>query len=343
MKKILLVNRGTCNNLGDQAINASFTKFLKDEIGFNVIFEDYTSKSQDVNLINVGKEVSTLKRFLKNILPLNFIWFFRNYKRIKKCIDKNSPELIVVGGGQLLLHGRFSIAAFTWVYLAKKFNKKIVFSNIGYGGKYSWSESKLISWAINNVDGINFRDSHSSNIIEKLFNRKTVVSGDIVFTDNPLVSCSEKKTLIALGITSQSVYDMYNSKVERNEYYNVWIDLLIKNDISISDVVLTYTTQEDSVECELFKDYVNKVYQIDLDILQNQTLDEYKLNLESISLVITGRMHGLILALNSGCNIITFPISNKLKSFDEIIRSEDLVEFREQTKQETKKFINNYL
>ncbi|HHY0381856.1 TPA: polysaccharide pyruvyl transferase family protein [Vibrio parahaemolyticus] len=342
MKKVLLVNRGTCNNLGDQAINVAFEKFLNNEIGCDVVCEDYTSKSQNVNTINAGQDVSPLKGFLKKILPLNLIWFFRNYNRIKKCIDKNLPDLIVVGGGQLLLHGRFSIAAFTWVYLAKKLNKKIVFSNVGYGGSYSWLEDKLISWAVNNADGINVRDNRSSKMIDDLYSVKSVVSGDVVFTEKVLTFCPEKQTLTALGVTAHSVYNMYNSKLERDEYYNLWLEFLRKNNISISNVVLTYTTQEDSVECELFKEYIKRVHNVDLDILYNKTLDDYKSNLESVSLVVSGRMHGLILAINSGCRVITFPISNKLMSFDDIINSEDLVEFRERTKKETRKFINSH-
>ncbi|OOX27414.1 hypothetical protein BJL83_23065 [Vibrio parahaemolyticus] len=342
MKKVLLVNRGNCNNLGDQAINVAFEKFLNNEIGCDVVCEDYTSKSQNVNTINAGQDVSPLKGFLKKILPLNLIWFFRNYNRIKKCIDKNLPDLIVVGGGQLLLHGRFSIAAFTWVYLAKKLNKKIVFSNVGYGGSYSWLEDKLISWAVNNADGINVRDNRSSKMIDDLYSVKSVVSGDVVFTEKVLTFCPEKQTLIALGVTAHSVYNMYNSKLERDEYYNLWLEFLRKNNISISNVVLTYTTQEDSVECELFKEYIKRVHNVDLDILYNKTLDDYKSNLESVSLVVSGRMHGLILAINSGCRVIAFPISNKLKSFDDIINSEDLVEFRERTKKETRKFINSH-
>ncbi|WP_171371312.1 polysaccharide pyruvyl transferase family protein [Vibrio owensii] len=343
MKKVLLVNRGTCNNLGDQAINVAFEKFLNNEVGCDVVCEDYTSKSQNVNKINVGQDVSPLKGFLKKILPLNLIWLVRNYNRIKKCIDKNLPDLIVVGGGQLLLHGRFSVAAFTWVYLAKKLNKKIVFSNVGYGGNYSWLEGKLIGWAVSHVDGINFRDNNSSLMIDDLYGVKSTVSGDVVFTENALTSNLEKQTLIALGITAQSVYNMYNPKLERDEYYNLWLGFLEKNDISISNVVLSYTTQEDSVECNLFKEYMKKEYGLELDILHNQTLDDYKLNLESIKLVVSGRMHGLILAINSGCSVITFPISNKLKSFEDIVQSKDLVHFREITKQETKKFICSYL
>lgn len=343
MKKVLLVNRGTCNNLGDQAINVTFEKLLKNEIGCDVFCEDYTSKYQNVNTINAGQEVSPLKGFLKKILPLNLIWFVRNYNRIKKCIDRNLPDLIVVGGGQLLLHGRFSVAAFTWVSLAKKLNKKIVFSNVGYGGSYSWLEGKLISWAVKNADGINFRDNSSSKMIDELYNVSSVVSGDVVFTEKALTFCPEKQTLIALGITARSVYNMYNATLEQDEYYNLWLNFLKKNDISISNVVLTYTTQEDSVECELFKEHIKREHDVELDILYNKSLDDYKNNLESVSLVISGRMHGLILAINSGCRVITFPISNKLKSFDEIINSEDLFEFRERTKKETIKFINSYL
>ncbi|TOP98620.1 hypothetical protein CGH03_24330, partial [Vibrio parahaemolyticus] len=70
-----------------------------------------------------------------------------------------------------------------------------------------------------------------------------------------------------------------------DEYYNLWLEFLRKNNISISNVVLTYTTQEDSVECELFKEYIKRVHNVDLDILYNKTLDDYKSNLESVSLV----------------------------------------------------------
>lgn len=343
MKKVLLVNRGTCNNLGDQAINVAFKKFLNNEIGCDVVCEDYTSKSQNVNTIHADQEASPLKGLLKKTLPLNLIWFVRNYNRIKKCIDRNLPDLIIVGGGQLLLHGRFSVAAFTWVYLAKKLNKKIVFSNVGYGGSYSWLEDKLISWAVNNVDGINFRDDSSSKVIDELYNVKSVVSGDVVFTEKALTFCPKKQTLIALGITARSVYNMYNPPVEESEYYTIWLGLLEENNVNINDIVLTYTTQEDSVECSRFKAYIKERYNIKVSILDNSTLEDYKRNLESVRLVISGRMHGLIIAINSGSETITFPISNKLKTFDDILKYNNLENYRQHTSQETKRFIKNYM
>jgi exopolysaccharide biosynthesis predicted pyruvyltransferase EpsI len=42
MKKVLLVNRGRCSNIGDQAINQVFRRFLEKSFSVRVIESDYT-------------------------------------------------------------------------------------------------------------------------------------------------------------------------------------------------------------------------------------------------------------------------------------------------------------
>ncbi|AXQ99040.1 polysaccharide pyruvyl transferase family protein [Pseudoalteromonas piscicida] len=157
---VLLVNRGLCNNLGDQAINNSFKAFLESNFSSEVFFADYTSTSKLVEPINC-KEHRPERAIFKKILPLNMIWFFRNFYRVFTAINKVNPNLVVIGGGQLLLSNRFSIAAFTWVFFAKLLGVRVVFSNVGAGRSFSYFNKYLVKYALKRSDGINLRDPRS--------------------------------------------------------------------------------------------------------------------------------------------------------------------------------------
>lgn len=345
MYRFLLVNRGTCNNLGDQAINSEFIKFLKDNFSCQIYTSDYTSNLRNASKIiekqHAGKIYDVIRSAIKKLLPLNVIWFIRNYLRISSSIGSIKPDLVIIGGGQLLLPGRFSVASFLWVYLAKKHNKKVVFSNVGFGGSFSKLEYKLIKWALKNTDGINVRDKESANSIRKIFHIEVNVSADIVFTGyNPVAS---HKKHCAVAITALSVYNLYNRQVSRDAYYDMWVKFITDKNVALNEIILSYTTQEDYQESLMFHEYAKKNYGYDISLMVNNDLSSYLENMKSTKMLFSGRMHGLLLALNSGADIHVFPISKKLISFSSIVSGNDIKDLKMFTAQQTKRFLSSYI
>ena len=351
MKTVFLVNRSKCSNLGDQAINESFKRFIKSHFDVKIFEYDYTSKEKSAKPLRLeySKNVQTVKLALKKVLPLDLIWAIRNILRIYKSLRNLKPDLVIIGGGQLLLPGRFSVAAFLWVYLAKKLNIKVIFSNIGIGDQFQWRYLKLISYAIRNCDGLNVRDEKSAVYIKKFVPDcvDVTVSADIVFTDayetNYSSSREPKNSLLLLGVTDLSVYNEYNRPVSRQEYHDIWISFVENLNFRLCDALLIYTTSEDYSESLKFRDYVKHKMGISIDVAEYDRLEEFKHLLRQGAIVVSGRMHALILALNCGCLIHVFPISQKLITFIAQTKKSGHSHHIQNSYEKTKRFLSMYL
>lgn len=317
----ILVNKGFSDNLGDQAINNVAKNTLK-EYGFSDVYShDYTSLDRGVKKINTSEiNKSKLKGLIKYILPLKIIWLIKNYSRLANALNNNS-EYVFIGGGQLILSNTyFPIAAYLWTYLANKYNKEVVFLSVGVGSKYKILDKYLLGKALNKASSISVRDERSRITLKNIFNVDSTLTGDIVFCEESKgTSGVEKENDVLLGIPGLYVYNEYNSKLRQVEYFEFWTDFLENHDISFNLITLFYTTTEDYFESLAFQSYVAERYDVILPILSCSTLAELELSMKKYHRVVSGRMHGLILGLNNDCSIISFPISNKLKSFQQSI------------------------
>lgn len=343
----MLVNRGCCNNLGDQAINETFTLFLKRNYEVNVHDIDYTSRSTEPDELKKSKTFKAgIKEFIKPLLPLNFIWFVLNFSRINKCFVTLKPDLVVIGGGQLLLPGRFSIASFLWVFLARFHDTKIVFSNVGIGGRFGFIEKMFITYAIKNCDGVNARDKCSLDRISQLSkgSTKVILSDDIVFSSSvPRIQKEVPADRVLLSIPSLDVYNTYNKEVSRSKYYKVWVDFLSEHSIDLDYCALIYTTSEDYFETIQFYRYILKKFNKRLMVEDYDDLNGFELTLNNAGVVVSGRMHALILAYNRGCKIITFPISNKLITFSNQMSHKVTDDSVVSVEAKTRKFLDPFL
>ncbi len=356
MKKVLLVNRKTCSNIGDQAISLQFENFIKENFDVQVKSVDYTSTLSKPDVLNV--ELSGYKRqgkkMIKKLLPLNFIWVLRNLSRIIGEVRSFRPSLIIIGGGQLLLPNRFLVAAITWVLISKFHGVPIVFSNIGLGGNWSVIKDKILNLVVRNCDGVNLRDIESYKNLYKMTNEKSklILSSDIVFTgyssisnnDDVKTKNTEKgKSRTLLGVIDMEVYNQYNNKITRHEYYMLWLDFLKSSNVNIQDCTLFYTTKEDYLESKMFSSFCSQHFGIHIDLLDYATLDEYIEILDDYDLVVSGRMHALILALNKNMDVHVFPVSQKLTVFKEQIANNSILELSRTATIKTREFLNDFV
>ncbi|MEZ8412222.1 polysaccharide pyruvyl transferase family protein [Vibrio splendidus] len=347
MKRCILVNRKTCSNIGDQAINSSFSIFIEKKFGAEVKSIDYTSRNNEPEPLNIAADYKrkVFRDTIKIFLPLNLIWIFRNFFRLKKEIKSFNPDVIIIGGGQLLLPNRFLVAALCWVLLSKYYNTPILFSNIGVGGKWSKVKSCILKFILNNSNGVNLRDKESYEFVNDLigFRDTTCLSSDIVLSDKikrsqPDDNCNR----YLLGVPSIDVYNVYNKSLSRENYYNIWLKFIGNNNVNLEKCDLIYTTQEDYNESLLLKEYLSEKYNINLNVLEYSGIDGFNRLLDFEVTVISARMHALILAINNNRSVIVFPISKKLRSFSKQIEStnSDVIEKAHAT---TYDFLKDYL
>lgn len=322
--KTLLLNEGYSDNHGDQAINDSFKYLLKCNGIKDIDFVDFTKSINSPKRIIINQKKELEKSFItkvKKAIPPKIRWLLKNVYRVYK-ISKNKYDKVFIGGGQLILsNDTFAIAMITWIFFLRLFgNKDIVLFAVGSGNEFSFVDKLLYQYALKNVSKIYVRDFKSQEALEEIFKIDTKFVYDVAFIHNKITKNLEsKKENILLGVISFDVYNRYNSKsLSKDEFFESWVELLTKNNIALKQVKLFYTTQDDRDASIEFKNYVLNKYHIELELIETYIKDILVNELDKSKIVISARMHALILGLTYGCEIVTYKISDKLIAFAEM-------------------------
>ena len=335
--KVLLINEGLSDNFGDQVIKESMS-YLINRIGCETEFQDLTRHKAsyhhrydvDVDVDVDGRAVTATWLLLLKGFLWKLLWVAKNTKRIARAA-LNQYEAIVIGGGQLLLsNGIFPLALFVWVSLLKIRNKKnIVLFSVGLQGSYGKFQRIIFSYIFENVSCIYVRDELSKEILQRVFNKHSIVTYDSAFIYNNVyqVKKTPPKYHYLIGIVDYRVYCLYeNSRpLTRHEYFETWV-AHIGESADFSKTALIYATVEDRSECLNFKNFIKKYYHVDLDILENVNHYQFLDNLALGDTIVSGRMHSLILGLVSHKRILPYVISEKIEFFLETLERESDLE-----------------
>jgi polysaccharide pyruvyl transferase WcaK-like protein len=341
MKKntILLINEGLSDNFGDQAIKESMS-FLIKKTGFNVIFQDLTrnkNKYRHQYDIEIDKNKRTFLMPLKS-MAWKMLWVVKNLKRIT-FTSMRKYDAVVIGGGQLLLsNGIFPLALLLWVALLKfRNNKNIVLFSVGMQGEYTGIQRWVFSYILKNIEYVYVRDALSKEILEKVFSKKSELTYDSAFIYDSVYKIRQTKEVYKylIGIVDYEIYCQYdakinNTKLSRYDYFKTWVAHANKGN-DLDKVALIYATAEDRRECIKFKDYIKEYYNTDIDILENANQKEFLKNLELGEIIVSGRMHSLILSLVLRKKILPYIISEKIQAFLRVVEKNFDIQKAQQT------------
>lgn len=335
-KTALLINEGLSDNLGDQAIRESM-EFILDKNDYHVIFEDLTRDKKEYlykyNSSPKRKSNTKQKRFLRPVKSIlsKLLWIFNNFKRISN-VTKNKYDVVVIGGGQLLIsNGTFPFALFIWtIFLRIKNKKRIILFGVGLQGEYRGISKFMISYVLKNTKSVHVRDSLSVDILKKVFKKDSSLTYDVAFVYNkipkPELNLNKIKYKYAIGVVDYNVFLLYNKKqintpqLTRKEYYMTWVDELNSLE-DLNRTALIYSTNEDRNESLLFKKFIKNKFGIEVIMLENHKKSDFLVNMGNSKIIISGRMHSLILALVLKREIIPYIISGKLEGFNKIYKN----------------------
>lgn len=344
--KVLIINEGYSDNLGDQAINDSLQYLLKSNYDAEIMFQDFTRNSKRpkdiVNSQGITNKLSKLLKKFYRVIPSKIRWLIENIDRVRS-VSKDKYDLVIIGGGQLILsNSTFAIAMSLWVFFLNFFgNKNIVLFAVGSGIKFRFIDKLLYKYTFNKVSKIYVRDYKSQKVLKELFNVNADFVYDVAFIYNKILTTnfSEKENIL-LGVISLAVYKAYNKKIAKEQFFESWIKLLEGNDIPLNKVKLFYTTKDDRQASLEFKEYVFKNYDILLELLETRTKNLLIEELAKARLIISARMHALILGLTYNCETITYPVSDKLREFDKMFNSKfDLEEVQDNIETKIKELL----
>lgn len=334
-KNILAINEGNSDNLGDQAINKSLEYIIKNCFGNKYHFEDLSRHKKvdciyDVSVNDSNATKSNTPKVYRSIKTLIYrlIWIKKNIKRINKAVKLNSYAII--GGGQLLLPNNiFPFEVYIWTFFLKYHNVKYSFFSVGTQGIFSKYDRFFLKKALSGAENIFVRDQLSKDLIKIHFNIDSYLTYDVAFMYNNIDKtefCNERDSIL-LGPVDIRVFKLYKEPfIESDDYHLLWLEL-IKN-YDITKIKLFYSNNEDKMQCVKFKNFIEKELNYKLDILENFNIDSFIRNIKKSKLVISGRMHSLILAKTFNVNYITFEVSDKLIEFNKIYQELNLTEIQ---------------
>lgn len=307
--RILIVNQGLSDNYGDQAIAYCLERVLK-EANHEVSVANFSGDAfANYNeIVDYNTNFRMLKDIFKFVLPNYLIWLLKNYFRIRNVLA-NEFDVVIIGGGQLILsNSNFPIAMFMWTLLLKS---KIILFAVGCGSHFSCLDRFLYRVSFRRVNSIYVRDKHSQNMMKKEFGLNVGFVPDSAFLIHRLLTKKDSYSKLCLiSIVDYKVYRLYNGKLNIEEYCSYWRDMIRQKCMQGYEVSLFYSTYEDFVFLNSFKKYVP-----DIESMQVDSLNSFLKILSRAELVISGRMHPLIIAYALQKNIEVFPFSDKLCSF----------------------------
>lgn len=327
-KKILIINQGKSDNLGDKAIANTMINTFKN-LGCEVDFCGFSQcVEQTIGNLEYESNKFLFRKKIAKFIPNIFKFLFFKKKKIAREFNKiceNKYDLIIYGGGQLIKTKTvFLYSLLYWKFLCNKFKAKQIMFGVGADSNFKIYEKILYKNLLHKFDRIYVRDEFSKEIIEEIFeNSCENVLPDIVFMHNASDIIKKENLIVLMVYDYETAKRHFGIKKTREEYYESFLAEMKKNIPFLScKVVLAYTTFQDKIETLKFREYL-QIKGIDYEFVETDTLDQFEKLLSSADYIISARMHALILGMIYKCEVIPYIISPKVKAFsDEYINSD---------------------
>lgn len=326
-KKVLVVNQYNSDNLGDKLLNSVLcNKLLINNINVsNAGFAQTTE--QNISYENVNRNPI---QYLKQKFPERLKYRFKYRKRLNqvtKKINANNYNALIIGGGQLLKHGSVFLDCLNhWVSWAENNELLICIYGVGIDNNLNSKERIKYKEIISKADYINCRDLQSLEILSNLIEDKSIkFSPDIAFSLNYKRNDVKIDNLLIMPYSYETCVRAFGLNLTREDYYNEILSKF-KNEIGNNKILLSATTTSDAIECKLFKKYLY-TKGIDSELLMIKTSEDLVKVISESLLVVTGRMHAMIISEVVGTRIKPILISDKINQFvNEHLNSQDLID-----------------
>lgn len=320
IKKILVVNQYQSDNLGDKLLNKMLCSkirdlgFEADNAGFAQIYPQEVDYAQGkFNKRNVSQKI-------KSLAGPKLKYYLKYKKTLKKAINKiNFTKYIgiIIGGGQLIKHHSVFMYCFSfWVDTAVKAGIPIIVFGVGADSSLNEQEIKYYKKYLSKAEKINCRDKETAKILQNILKKTINISPDIAFIYKPKIN-DVKNYIVVMPYQYMTAKKAFGIDLSKEQYYDEIINKInnAKRCSPQSEIVLTATTSVDMNECIAFNNYI-KQKQIQHKVLKIQTFEQLADLFERANVVITGRMHAMILGLVCDATVSPIRISDKVREFE---------------------------
>lgn len=325
MKKILLINQGNTDNIGDIAIYETISKYFE-QSGYKVDFFPFWSEE-----IVFGKNYNIYPQLLKKIMWHNIGFVdLLNIFAIKRNFKSFDYSAVIIGGGELLSgHPGFNSSLTVWAKILEK--KQIPVYLLGVSGDVNMSSDllKRNKKALNSITKVWVRDALTKEMCWDTYGIKALYSPDVVFAYHAITH-KENMQLNKSGLVIVPI-EFYNL-IRQNLYLedeNAYFEYLEQITMSAwqEKEVINITSSaktDDSTSYRFYKYLKHKNDIIDINFLHYSNIQNYEEIVLASRKIISGRMHALILGVINDCIVDIIPFKEKLIVFGKDYSNRDV-------------------
>ncbi|RFZ85764.1 hypothetical protein DYU05_09260 [Mucilaginibacter terrenus] len=338
MKKVVISNIYSPQNIGDRAIIEGVIKFLNKSYPDAEIvcqskyyheFPKFTNWRGGRELIHVPTRSNALTALITPIWDyLKFFVLLGIYKINKKFLlsllsDKNpfkivaGAELVAAAGGNYLFSGNKAFISRTMlvhiynIYLPKLLGKKVVLFPQTIGPFYREYERKLVCKLLNRTDLIMLRDKESYKyLLENGVNESRMkVIPDIAFylSDETFRPKPTKLMKVLITVLDWSwgvelaVKEKYAKTIENYKSNFVKIIDYLQLNLGVEVIILPHVTVSDSNDYIISKEIASRCASpVEVVLKTELTIKEIIEYYKNFDLIIGSRMHSCILGVSQG-------------------------------------------
>lgn len=315
MSRILLINQGHTDNLGDQAIDAVLTAFLR-ERGAEAISVPYESYVEGRVHFGFDRK-QILPRTARHLSAVMDHW---NRARIRGILnDSGDVSAAVLGGGELLSVSHLGFASALPVWCDELAAHGIPTAITGVSGDFvAGSRAKRFARALRSCRYISVRDHNTEQIMRDDYGIRAAYHPDVVFSYARLfpesVRPQPRNTELCVPVRFDGNQFASMGLHDERSYMDYLATALPHGDSAVP-VFVTST-----VESETYPDHVSRALRargLQASAHTGLTLSEFIDVLNRTSFLLSGRMHACILGLQYGCDVHAIPYREKLAVFAE--------------------------
>lgn len=256
------------------------------------------------------------------------VWLLKYWPIFKKQFRNNHYDLVIIGGGQLILdNASFPLAVFLWMHLMKGLHRnKVVVYGVGASAGLTVRDKRLYQSALKMADGVYLRDHASIKYIRDTFGIAAGYTPDVVFGISRYLQCQTSD--IRITLIAPPCFEVYQKAwkndpeaMDQSAYEAFWENTVIEKLREGHSVKLFYTAEQDIAQTKQLQQGLLKNQSVHVELLRLGNLKDYIHELGSAGKVISGRMHALIIAFAFEKELEVFPVSKKLITFrDEYLK-----------------------
>lgn len=317
MSRILLLNQGHTDNIGDQAIDAVLSMFLRTR-GFDVTsapYEEYVEGR--IQFTFDRKEI--LPRAARHMPALMDHWHRNRIRALLERIeDLGNIDAAVIGGGELLAmsHRGFSSTFPIWCEELNKRDIPVFITGVS-GDFRPGRNAKRFAHALRTCTYISVRDLPTERIIRDYYSVDAVYHPDVVFSytrifPNTVGTLPRNASLCIPVRLNAAAYNTLHL-ADEGAYMDYLAAALRREGGTNTPVIVTST-----VSSEKYPEQVAQALAargLDAGAHTGLELPEFIDLLNSTGSLLSGRMHACILGLQYGCDVHPIPYRAKLAAF----------------------------